>query len=203
MSFDDDELDLLLTRAAPGVTSDQARAAEGVVAESADRFRARPERRRRPAVVVGVACGGVLLVAAGTTAAYQLSVPPFTTTDEGTVRIDHGIPVEYNNSLHRRVDCLVFMELANITRAQRSALEEAAESPRWSGYGDRVLADLNMPTASPEAQNDAIFDVVSNDLWQVARQTVPGIVRMKPSAGPVFHATVMSCAKPGGVDGKP
>lgn len=199
----DDELDRLLTRAAPGVTPEQAWGSEKMAAESAENFRAKRKRWSRPSALVGVAFGGVLLVASGTTAAYQLSVPPFVTTDKGTVRIDHGIPVEYSNSLHRRVDCLVFMEFANITSAQRSALQKAAESSSWSGYGDRVLSELKMPTASPEEQNDAVFDVVSDDLWQVAQKAVPGIVRMKPSDGPIFHSTVMSCAKPGGVDGKP
>ncbi|MET0908989.1 MAG: hypothetical protein ABWZ99_05920, partial [Ilumatobacteraceae bacterium] len=160
-------------------------------------------RRRRLMVLAGVTGGGALLVAAGTVSAYQLSIPPFQTTDPGSVRIERGIPVEYTNSLGRRVDCFVFMEFTNITAGQRDDLDKLAESPRWTGYGQQALNQLEIPAAPPEEQNDAIFDVVSTELWERARAAIPELVYMKESDGPVFHGTAMSCAGPGGVDGKP
>ncbi|MET0820976.1 MAG: hypothetical protein ABWY58_08415 [Aeromicrobium sp.] len=201
--MDDDALDVLLSRAAP---TPSTRATETAARMTRERVRsaARPVwRRRRLVVLVGTACGTAVLAAAGSFSAYQLSIPPFQGTDPGTVRIDPGIPVNYSNSLGRRVECLAFMEFANITSVQQKALKRVATSPAWSGYGDRVLRDLDIPDATPEAQNEAIADIAARDLWRRAHEAVPSLVHMKESTGPVFHAFAMSCAKEGGVDGRP
>lgn len=198
----DEELDLLLARSAPTPPDEAVRTAV-LMARDSTAPRRPPSRWRRFGKIAGVSAGGALLIAAGTTAAYQLSIPPFVTVDAGTVRIG-GIPVEYTNSLGRRVDCLAYMDFRNIDDAQRGKLRGVAKSPEWSGYGDRVLDQLNIPEASPEAQNEAIFDVVQSDLVQRARQAVPEMVVFEQeSSAPDYHGTALSCAKAGGVDGRP
>ncbi|MTB85009.1 hypothetical protein [Nocardioides marmotae] len=143
------------------------------------------------------------LTGAGTIAAYQLSVPPFQTLEDGVERARTGIPVTYTNSLGREVECLAFIEYRKLDAEQRAAIETASNDDRWEGYGERVLTGLGMPQAAPEAQNDAISDVLGEDLWEAARQAVPEMVYMEDSTGPVFNGWSFSCANPGGVDGRP
>ncbi len=145
----------------------------------------------------------VALTGAGTVAAYQLSIPPFQTLEDGVGRASAGVPVTYTNSLGRTVKCLAFIEYRNLTPEQRDAIERASRADEWDGYGQRVLDDLNMPNASPERQNHAISEVAHQDLWKAAHAAVPGMVYMRDSDGPVFAGSSMSCANPGGVDGRP
>jgi hypothetical protein len=145
----------------------------------------------------------VALTGAGTVAAYQLSIPPFQTLEEGVGRATTGVPITYTNSLGREVECLAFIEYRNLTAEQRGAIEDASRANEWDGYGQRVLDDLNMPNASPERQNHALGEVVHQDLWEAAQAAVPGMVYMRESDGPVFAGSSMSCANPGGFDGRP
>lgn len=161
-------------------------------------------RRRKRGRIALYATGAVLaLTGAGTVSAYQLSIPPFQTLEEGVGRTSTGIPVTYVNSLGRQVQCLAFIEYRNLTGEQRDAIDEAARSHEWDGYGQRVLDDLDLSHASVQRQSDAISDVVHQDLWAAARTAVPSMVYMRDSDGPVFAGSSMSCAGPGGVDGRP
>lgn len=208
-AMNDEQLDDLLHRSSV-VPSRAARAtAVQLTREVRDEVAgAVPFRRRRPArirMVVGAVAAVVALTGAGTLAAYQLSVPPFQTLEDvaGVGRATTGIPINYTNSLGREVQCLAFIEYRNLTTDQRAAIEHASRADHWQGYGQRVLDDLDIPSASPERQNSAIFDVVGDDLWSAARKAVPGMSYMNNSDGPVYYGTSMSCANPGGVDGRP
>lgn len=154
-------------------------------------------------MVLGVTAAALALSGAGTLAAHQLSIPPFQTLEEGVERAKTGIPVTYTNSLGREVECLAFIEHRNLSADQRSAIEEASRSEVWDGYGQRVLDELDIPAASPEEQNDAVFEVLGQDLWRAARTAVPEMTYMADSQGPVFNGSSMSCAHPGGEDGRP
>lgn len=160
-------------------------------------------RRRRRTVLIAAAAAAVALSAGGTFAAYQLSIPPFQTLEKGVDRAHTGIPVTYTNSLGRTVRCQAFIEYRNLDHPQQAAIDRIASSTRWQGYGQRVLDELHIPKASPQAQNEAIVDAALDDLWQAAHEAVPSMVFMRPSSGPVFNGFAMSCAEPGGVDGQP
>jgi len=161
-------------------------------------------RRRKPGWVAAAAAGCVFaLTGAGTLAAHQLGIPPFQTTDPGTERAMRGVSITYTNSLHRQVDCLAFIEYRNLDAAERDRIEQVAGDGRWQGYGQRTLDRLGIPDATPEAQNQALTAVVFEDLWQAARSEVPGLAYMTQSNGPVFTGSSISCAGPGGVDGRP
>lgn len=200
--MDDEELDGSLARANPQV-SEAARSTASLVARELAGGRFRGEIRRHP-VVFAAAVGAILaLMGAGTLSAYQLGIPPFQTTDPGSVRIHPGVPVDYTNSLGHRIKCQAFMEFENITPAQEQHLEAIAEAPDWSDFGDRALARLAIPHASPAEQNEALFDAVTQDLWKQAHEAIPDLVMMSDSPGPTYHGTAMSCTEPGGVDGTP
>lgn len=208
MAMNDEELDDLLHRSAitppRGASATAVRLAREVRDECAGVVvPVRAHRRGRGRMVAGVVAAAVALSGAGTLAAHQLSVPPFQTLGEGVGRASTGVPVSYTNSWGRQVECLAFIEYRNLSSDQRAAIEDASRGDSWQGYGQRVLDSLGMPEASPEKQNHAIGDVVHQDLWKAARTAVPGIVHMQDSEGPVFAGSSMSCANPGGVDGRP
>ncbi len=198
--MDEQELDTLLQRSAPQPTDHAVRIARLMATQTTEAGRSRRPRRR----MVLAAVGGVALLAtgAGTITAYDLSIPPFVAKDADTVRIRPGIPVDYTNSLGRRVECLAFMDFKHLSPSQQTELNKIPSDSTWVGYGDRVLSRLDLPDASPEAQNEAIFDRVADDLWRHARQAVPELVHMGDSDGPLFEAATLSCAGPGGVDGR-
>lgn len=197
--MNDEELDTLLQRSAPRPTEYAVRIARVMATETTEAGRSRRPRRR----MVLAAVGGVAVLAtgAGTITAYDLSIPPFVAKDADTVRIRPGIPVNYMNSLGRRVECLAFMDFKHLSPSQQTELSKIPSDPTWAGYGDRVLSRLDLPDASPEAQNEAISDTVADDLWQSAHQAVPELVHMRDSDGPIFEAAMLSCTGPGGVNG--
>jgi hypothetical protein len=207
--MDEPEFDELLRSSAP--TPSRAAGAtalllvddiRGANAAPAPPHATRRHRRRRT-VLIAAAAAAVALSAGGTIAAYQLSIPPFQTLEKGVDRAHTGIPVTYTNSLGRTVKCQAFIEYRNLDNAQQAAIERISSSKRWEGYGQRVLDELRIPKASPQAQNQAINEAALDDLWQAAHEAVPPMVFMQPSSGPVFNGFAMSCAEPGGVDGQP
>lgn len=205
--MNDDELDELLRTMAPTPSARAQSTAVLVAREIRQPTRgvaalSGPKTRRR-VVVAAAAAAALALAGAGTLAAYQLSIPPFQTLEKGVARSHSGIPFVYTNSLGRRVECLAFIEYENLDQQQRAAIEKLSKSRRWDGYGQRVLAKIAMPKASPEEQNAAIVDVIHQDLWQAAHEVVPSMVYMRVSDGPVYHGSSTSCAGPGGVDGRP
>lgn len=201
------DLDDLLRRSAPAPSRAASETAvllarqvagEGVGAAVLGR-----RRPRRSWVVAAAAAGALTLVGAGTVTAYQLGVPPFMTLEDGVHRVETGIPVTYTNSLGREVECLAFIEYRNLDAEQQNAVEDVGQDERWDGYGQRVLDGLGIPSATPEAQNDAIHTVLSDDLWEAAHEAVPEMVYMQDPEGPVYNGHSFSCANPGGVDGRP
>lgn len=202
------ELDDLLRRSAPAPPAEADEAAVLLarqmrgVATGAEALG--PRSRSRPSLIATAAVAGALaLTGAGTVTAYQLSIPPFQTLEDGVGRTVAGVPVDYRNSVGRQVRCLAFIEYRHLDAAQRNELEEVVRDGRWQGYGQRVLDRLAVPGASPEAQNAAIIEAVHDDLWGAAKSAVPSMAYMRPSDGPVYAGSSMSCAEPGGVDGRP
>ncbi len=202
-----DELDDLLRHSALAPSQAAVSTSEQLAREVRDEVAGvvpiRRPRRTRGRIVLGAAAAVVALTGAGTLTANQLSIPPFVTIEEGVDRATTGVPISYTNSLGRQVECLAFIEYRNLTSQQRAAIEDASRADEWDGYGQQVLDDLNMPNASPERQNNAIGKMVHHDLWRAARAAVPEIVYMRDSKGPAFVGSSMSCANPGGVDGRP
>lgn len=200
------DLDELLRGAAPRPTLDADDTAlllaREVRSESLGVTPLRSRHRSRLRTAVVVAAAAVALSAAGTISAYQLSIPPFQTLEDGVERADTAIDVDYTNSLDRKVECLAFIEYRHLDSNQQASIEEVSADDRWDGYGQRVLDQLAISNSSPEAQNEAIIRVLRKDLWEAASTAVPGMVKMEDSDGPVFNGFSFWCANPGGVDGR-
>lgn len=205
--MDETDFDELLRKSAPAPSRSASDTAvlltQDIVGQGAGARVLGRRRTRRSWAIAAAAAGALMLAGAGTITAYQLSVPPFQTLEHGVQRMETGIPVTYTNSLGREVECLAFIEYRNLDDGQQNAIEDVGQNERWNGYGQRVLDALGMPGATPEAQNDAISDVVHQDLWEEAHEAVPEMVYMQDSEGPVYNGSSMSCANPGGVDGRP
>lgn len=143
----------------------------------------------------------MLLTGAGTVAAYQLNVPPFQSLEDGVRRAQYGIPVTYTNSLDRQVECLAFIEYRNLDENQRAAIENIAQDARWENYGQRTLAALDIPNASPEDQNEAIAAILSEDLRSAAHGAVPEMAATMDRDAAAYNGHSLAC--PEGVDGLP
>lgn len=76
------------------------------------------------------------------------------------------------------------------------------QDEQWEGYGQRTLDSLGIPTASPNEQNQRLFNVVINDLWQAAHRALPELELRSFDDVPTVTGASMSCAEPGGVDGQ-
>jgi len=159
----------------------------------------RPARRllRRPMLVLGLGAGAVLLAGAGTLTAYQLSLPPFQTTDPGSERAA-PVVLDYTNSLGKRVRCQAFSEWENLTDAQRTVLASLPDDPFWVGYGDRVLAEGGLKDAPVLDQEQAVFAHADQDIRQRAEAALTRTTGLDRA---VHHGFSASCA-PGGADGQ-
>lgn len=164
-----------------------------------------PRRPRRRWVVPWVVGGVVVLAGAGTTAAYQLSVPPFQTLEQGVERTASGIPVDYINYRDRPVHCEAFIEFTEVTDQQREQINTLATGTDWTGYGQHLLDSI------PATERDNIDDestalsrALNADLTERTLRAVPALDAPDPAAeGPRLTGSSMSCTQPGGQDGAP
>lgn len=149
-------------------------------------------------------CGGVVVLAgAGTTAAYQLSVPPFQTLGPGTERTTTGIPVNYVNYRHRSVHCLAFIEFAGVSKTQRQQINAFAADTDWSGYGERIIQTVPAADRTTLTADSGALDALGPDLTRRVTAAVPGLrATTTPSVARVTGLSV-SCTGRGGQDGAP
>lgn len=199
----DPELDALLVRSAPTPTATATATAIELAREISTTQGLGGWWRRRSFRIAVTACGALVLAGAGTTAAYELSIPPFQAVPPGVVRIQPGIPVEYTDSLGRRVECLAFMEFQNVDGEQQARLATIAESPVWAGWGDRTLQDLALTDAPAAEQLMALGRAVDDEMRRQAGAVVPEMLFMSDSSRPTFSGSAMSCPESGGIDGQP
>lgn len=198
--MDDAALDALLERSAPSPSSEAVGTALQLARRTAVEQR-RPSRsiRRRPLVAAAVVAGALVVCGAGTLTAYQLGIPPFQTIDPGSERIATPVPVEYTNSLGKQVRCQAFTEWEGLTSEQRATLNGLGQDAYWVGYGDRVLAEQGLQTASVLDQEQAVFDQVGEDLPRRADAALRA-AHDTPGRG-TYHGYAISCS-PGGADGQ-
>jgi hypothetical protein len=199
---------LLAPGAEPGQwTSDEALAdlviATRVEVLQGTRTAVRPPKKRW--VVPWVVGGAVVLAGAGTTAAYQLSVPPFQTIEQGVERTSVGIPVDYVNYRDRQVRCEAFIEFTEVTDRQRQQINTLVSGTDWTGYGQRLVESIpaaQRVTVDQEAQ--ALSRDIDADLTARTLRAVSGVAAPDPAAkGPRLTGSSMSCTEPGGQDGAP
>lgn len=199
----DAELDALLARSAPVPPGPAARTAVQLARETSAPRGWRAWWRHRSVRIGAAVSAALVLAGAGTMTAYEMSIPPFVGLPPGVIRVRPAIVVEYTDSLGHRVECLAYMELANITDDQYRQLAAISESPMWVGWGDRTLQDLELTDAPPSVQNEMIFHAVVEEMERQASTVIPGLVIGRNSDGPVFNGATMRCEEPDGPDGQP
>lgn len=162
----------------------------------------RPPRKRW---VVPFAVGGaVVLSGAGTTAAYQLHVPPFQTLEPGLERTTVGIPVDYVNYRDRRIHCEAFIEFSSVTPAQRHQINALATDTDWTGYGQRLVEGIPIgDRATLDGEGWALSQALDSDLTARTLRTVPGLAADASPKAPHLTGSSMSCTGPGGRTGAP
>jgi hypothetical protein len=196
--MDDEALDALLSRSAAAPSLAAVDTARLIAQQTAKNQRRRAHRMlRRPVLVIGLGAGALFLAGAGTLTAYQLSLPPFQTTDPGSERAA-PVALDYTNSLGKRVRCLAFSEWENLTDAQRTVLASLPDDPFWVGYGDRVLAEEGLKNAPVLDQEQAVFTHADQDIQQRAEAALTSTTGLDHAVQAGFSA---SCA-PGGADGQ-
>lgn len=183
----DAELDALLARSAPVLPAPAARTAVQLAHETSAPRGWRAWWRHR-SVRIGAAVGAALALAgAGTITAYEMSIPPFVGVPPGVIRVRPGIPVEYTDSLGRRMECLAFLEFENIDDEQYKQLAAISESPTWVGWGDRKLQELSLTDAPPDQQSSAIGLEARREMQRQAAAVIPGLVIKANPDGPVHQ----------------
>lgn len=175
----EDQLDRLLDSTAATLPEGATEAARALVVPARDAVG--PEVRRRTAGVgrrrlLAATAGVALLCGAGTTAAFQLSIPPFQTVPDGLTRVRPPIVAEFDTGvgLDGRRRCLVFPEFYGLSPRQAAGAAAWAGRQDWSGYGDRIVA--SGPDVLPSDREDYVVEQVGRDLRsELASQIVPGV----------------------------
>jgi len=133
----------------------------------------RRHRWRRPAITIGSA----LLLIGGVAAAtdldtYLLSVPPFSTLAEDTVRLTSGLPYVSVGETDSGEQCALYLDLGGVTDEQLAAANDywAAADPQE--FADGVESRLDAIPTTDEKEWQAVQDQILDDL----DDTVPGIV---------------------------
>lgn len=193
-------LDDLLDAADPTVSAAAEEQARALARAS---FTARPRlrwTRTRTAVVAGAAT--LAVAAAGTTAAYQLSIPPFMTLEEGSWRTSQGVPVNGVTDAGLAFECLAFVEARHATRAQQAAIEEMVRTTDWGRYGQRQYDALSATDrAAMTTAPGPLAAPVSDDLQSRAADVsgLPLIADRAPAYDePAIAGAAITCADPNG-----
>jgi hypothetical protein len=196
--MDDEALDHLLQRAAPEPPPAAVETALLIARRTAEaQRRSRRPLSRRPVLAVALGAAALLLAGAGTVRAYQLGIAPFQSLDPGSERAA-GVPIDYTNSLGKKVTCQAFTEWEDLTSTQRTVLANLPDDPYWVGYGDRVLADRHLQDAPVLDQEKAVFDRATEDVRHRAEVALASTTGLSPAA---YHGFSITCA-PGGADGQ-
>lgn len=170
-------------------SADPARSTPVALDAVIDELTSRPTTRRRRWWLPVIATGGALVLAGGLAAAtdldaYLLSVPPFSTLDEGTVRPSAGLPYVPRGETDRGEQCTLYIDLGGLTDGEFTAVSDywAAADPEAFAAGVESRLDVDPTTDEEEWQ--AIQDQILDDLDEI----VPGISWGTAAPGQPFSA---------------
>lgn len=198
----DNDLDALLTEARPSA-SEPASALSRLIANEAltAATKAKAPKRRwvRPGIAVPAGIGAVVLSAATTYGAYQLSIPPFVETEPGVERVNEPISLDYTTDKGTVLDCDLYLEFTDVTQAQRDALNALSSDAKWQGFGQSTydgLPDANRATQNgPEPLwSERVNEAVNKE----ALATIPGLQLRADPGTPSIHGSTTRCDYPEG-----
>ncbi|MGD9962168.1 MAG: hypothetical protein AB7I40_23210 [Nocardioides sp.] len=199
--MNDEDLDVLLGGARQGVSESTAALGRLVAVEAAQTHgpgaRSRP-RWLRVGVLAPAGIGILALTGAGTLAAYQLSVPPFVSTEPGVERVTDPIPVNYTTDAGTVLECGVWLEFRNVSDAQRANLNAMATDPRWEGFGQRVYDALPEKNRAVQDGPEPLWsERVDDQVYAEALRANPGLAFRGPADGPSLVGSTTRCEYPG------
>lgn len=197
----DDDLDVLLDGAHQGVSEPAAALGRLVAVEVAQTHCPRPRSRprwMRVGILAPVGIGILALTGAGTVAAWQLSVPPFVSTEAGVERVTDPIPVNYTTDAGTVLQCGVWLEFRNISDAQRANLNAMATDPMWEGYGQRVYDALPEKNRAAQYGPEPLWsEMVDDQVYTEALRANPGLAFRGPADGPSLVGSTTRCEESG------
>lgn len=171
--MDDHELDRRLARADPARPAPAS--LDGMIDELISRPAPRRRRRHgRTAVVLGTA--GVLVVGGALAAftdldTYLLSIPPFSTLDEGTVRTAESLPYVPVGDTDRGEQCEIWVDFGGLTAAEVTAVNSYWSHADPAAFAAHVNARIGSAPATDAAEGDAKQAQLLDDFGRI----VPGL----------------------------
>ena len=199
--MNDEDLDVLLDGARQRASEPATALSRLVAVEAAQTHgpRARSwHRRLRVGVLAPAGIGVLALTGAGTLAAYQLSVPPFVSTEPGVERVTDPIPVDYTTDAGTVLDCGLWLEFRNVSDAQRANLDAMATDPMWQGFGQRVYDALPEQNRAVQDGPESLWsERVNEQVYAEALRANPGLTLRGPADGPSLVGATTRCEYPG------
>ena len=200
--MNDDDLDRLLADARKDATAPSDALARLIAAEAVEQRTKKSKLSRRwlrRGMLVPVGVGAVALSAATTYGAYQLSIPPFVTTEPGVERVSEPISVDYTTDKGTMLDCDLYVEFSDVTQAQRDALNAMSSNPRWDGFGQRIYDRL--PAANRKTQNgpEPLWsERVTEAVYAEALEEIPGLTMRSSDDTASINGATTRCEYPEG-----
>jgi hypothetical protein len=198
----DDELELLLDHARCDASSFTAERSRQVAYEIASRQHVKAATRRRRLRAGVLAPAGVALMAvmgAGTYAAYQLSVPPFVSTEPGVERVTEPITVDYRTDAGTVLDCELYLEFRDVTPEQRLNLNELSKNPMWRGFGQRTYDSLPAKNRAVQDGPEELWAArVNEKVYAEALDSTSGLTFRGPAGNPSLVGSTTRCDYPEG-----
>ena len=123
-----------------------------------------------------IATGGAFVLAGGLAAAtdldaYLLSVPPFSTIDEGTVRPVSGLPYVSRGETDRGEQCALYIDLGGLTNGEFTAVSDYWTAADPEPFAAGVESRLDVVPTTDEEEWQAIQDQILEGLDEI----LPGI----------------------------
>lgn len=176
----DDTLDRLLGAAAPvAPPAHVAAAKELALLTRQAAHEPQPPRTtfKRRRIALGAAAAAAVLSGAGTVAAYELSIPPFQTTEPGVFRLRPPVVIDYASPSGQQRRCEAFPEFMNLSSEQEMAARDWAKTQDWTGYGEMLAASANAARADvQEEREELVMDAFAADLrGRLVEEIVPGV----------------------------
>jgi hypothetical protein len=198
----DDDLDLLLDHArrdASTITAERSRQVAHEIASRRHVKAATWRRRLRAGVLLPAGVGVMAVVGAGTYAAYQLSVPPYVATEPGVDRVTEPIAFTYRTDAGTALDCALYLEFRDVTRAQRLSLNALSDGPMWRGLGQRTYDSLPAKDRAVQDGPEELWsDRVDEAVYAEALRSIPGLRLRGPSGRPSLLGSTTRCDYPEG-----
>lgn len=170
--MDDQELDRRLSAVDPARQTPVA--LDAAVDELFERPPVRRHLRHHWRIVAAV--GGAMVLSGGLAAAldldqFFLSIPPFSTLDEGTVRVTAGLPYVPVGETDRGEECKIYVDFGGLTASQVGAVNDY-----WTNADPEAFArGVNERVGELPTTDTAESDAKRAQLLEDFEPTVPGI----------------------------